>query len=172
MDVTDSRERKVRMNGALSHSQTLYALPMPKAHTDVVIRDRLFRVTLQWTAAYAPDVIAVEVKALRDTAYRRGTIDAALLREVPLGKIIAAQRPTPDPSTVWVKPRTGRPPVLGVEHYQEVARVYRDALTAGDKPVQAVADEFKVNETTARRWVHVARHRHRLLAPVRPGQAG
>ena len=57
----------------------------------------------------------------------------------------------------------------GDEHYQEVARVYREA--AGRKPIQHLVEHFIVEESTARRWVREARKRGFLGAAI-PGKAG
>jgi len=59
-----------------------------------------------------------------------------------------------------------------VEHYEEVAAVYRAAFAAGKHPTKAVADHFGVSKSTAAKKVSRARELG-LLAPARQrGVAG
>jgi transposase len=55
--------------------------------------------------------------------------------------------------------RRAHPP----EHYAEVAEVYRTAYRLQQSPTQAVADQFKVEKSTAAKYV--ARARERGLLP-------
>jgi hypothetical protein len=51
-------------------------------------------------------------------------------------------------------PRRGRPPLYGDSHWAAVARAYEGATAA---PVQAVAQQFSVSGSLARKWVERAR---------------
>ena len=55
-----------------------------------------------------------------------------------------------------------------VEHYQQVAEIYDEAIDAGDPPTQSVAEAFDVPYTTAARWVRRTRVLG-LLPPPTPG---
>jgi len=60
--------------------------------------------------------------------------------------------------------RPGRPPLYGRQHYEEVARIYREHLQAGGRaPTKAVADHFAVTKATAAKWVARARHEFDLI---------
>lgn len=60
----------------------------------------------------------------------------------------------------------GRGRVMSNEHLEEVADVYRDALSGG-KPVEAVREHFSTNRSTASRWVGEARKRDILEESTR-----
>ena len=65
----------------------------------------------------------------------------------------------------------GRPRDWGPEHFAEVASIYLRAIESGEKPTQSVARHFKVEQSTAAKWVARARHEYRLLAPTERGKA-
>lgn len=68
--------------------------------------------------------------------------------------------------------RVGRPPVYGEAHYREVARIYAEAWSNGDRsPTKAVATEWTVVRSTAAKWVMTAR-RLGFLGPTTPRRAG
>lgn len=68
--------------------------------------------------------------------------------------------------------RGGRPPVYGDEHYREVARIYAEAWSNGDRhPTLTVAAEHTVARSTAAKWVSTARQRG-FLGPTLPRRAG
>lgn len=70
------------------------------------------------------------------------------------------------------KRRGGRPPVYGDEHYREVARIYAEAWSHGDRhPTATVAIELTVARSTAAKWVMTAR-RLGFLSPTVPRRAG
>jgi hypothetical protein len=52
--------------------------------------------------------------------------------------------------------RPGRPRLYGDEHFAEVANIYR-SHSGGRSPTKAVEDHFKVNKSTAAKWVARAR---------------
>lgn len=58
-----------------------------------------------------------------------------------------------------------------VDHFRQVAEVYRAALDDRGNPTQAVKDHFRVSESTAAKWVSHARNQLELLPPTRPGVA-
>jgi hypothetical protein len=64
----------------------------------------------------------------------------------------------------------GRPRDWGPEHFAEVASIYLLALESGEKPTQSVARHFKVERSTAAKWVARARHEYGLLAPTARGR--
>jgi hypothetical protein len=67
--------------------------------------------------------------------------------------------------------RTGRPVERGPEHLAQVAKVYRDAFRAGERPTKVVAETWKVSRTTAAKWVARAREAG-LLGPTTQRRAG
>jgi hypothetical protein len=58
-------------------------------------------------------------------------------------------------------PESGRPPGrrLDAAHWRQVARVWRRAKNQGRAVVPAVADHFRVAESTASRWIRTAREK-------------
>lgn len=76
---------------------------------------------------------------------------------------------------IWADPVTqpkGRPAKYGQAHWENVARVYREALAAGTRPNVAIADHFAVPLTTARKWSARCRTEFQTLGSTRPGRAG
>jgi hypothetical protein len=54
--------------------------------------------------------------------------------------------------------RPGRPPSYGPEHFEKVARIYREHLKDGGRtPTKAVQEHFTVTKSTAAKWVARAR---------------
>lgn len=69
---------------------------------------------------------------------------------------------------IWAKePRRGRPPTYGLQHFEQVARIYREAYAAGRTPTRAVARHFKVSHTAAAKWVGRSRALGLLPATTR-----
>jgi hypothetical protein len=66
------------------------------------------------------------------------------------------------------KPRRNR---ITTEHLVQVAKVYRRAIDDGVPPKQAVSIEFHASESTAGRWISLARQRG-ILGPTLPGKKG
>jgi hypothetical protein len=67
--------------------------------------------------------------------------------------------------------RTGRPS-LPRAHYEEVARVYLDALNDGESPRLAVSEHFHVSESNAAKWIYRCRRDPlNLLAPTARGRS-
>jgi len=66
--------------------------------------------------------------------------------------------------------RPGEAP-LDREHFEEVARIYDDALAQGERPTWAVKEHFRVSYPTAARYVSIARHTYHLLPKTRRGRA-
>jgi hypothetical protein len=146
-----------------------------ETRTEIEIEGQPWRVTVSWrgTKQDRPVPTSITLTAA-GTGDERGEVTSTLLRQVPVGRLLAEMRPQPaEPAeqAPEVK-RTGRPPKFGPEHYRVVAEIYRAALAAGSSPVQSVAEHFDASPQTARRWVHLARNRHGLLPAVRRGQAG
>jgi hypothetical protein len=115
-------------------------------------------------------------------------ITAVALRSLPWGRISSEARPGPmriqysspdeiggEPLT-WghdygfSKPRRGRPPEYGPEHFAEVARVYREAYADNKAPTRAVARHFSVSHSAAGKWVARCRDLG-LLPPTTRGKA-
>lgn len=163
-------EKLVKSNG--SGFENWYSCAVAKTETTVEIDRKPWRVVLTWSGGRRPAVIAVEVKSLRSADGTRGEVSAAVLRELPIGRLIAANRPQPEEPSVEPEPRLGRRRAHDLEHYRAVAETYRAAVEVGEPPVVAVAEHFDTSPETARRWVHVARNRHGLLPAVRRGQTG
>ena len=71
------------------------------------------------------------------------------------------------------KPRRGpgRPPIYGREHFEKVAGVYLEALRVGEAPTEKVAGVYKVNKSTASKWVTKARDEYGLLPRTVKGKA-
>lgn len=66
------------------------------------------------------------------------------------------------------KPRRGVP--VTDDQLATVAKVYREAMDAGDPPTLAVAGAYGVARSTAARWIQRAR-KGGFLGPARPGAA-
>lgn len=64
--------------------------------------------------------------------------------------------------------KVGRPPLYGPDHFEDVARVYREAFARGDPPTLSVADHWTVSKSAAAKWV--ARCRELGLLARNPGQ--
>ncbi|MGA8723416.1 MAG: hypothetical protein WB565_00105 [Acidimicrobiales bacterium] len=119
------------------------------------------------------------------------SIKSEALREIPVGRllrdaVLAATHTAPEPGAVpdvmvrekdiaesWrsvvrgeLLPRSTSP------DYEAVARVYREALTAGERPTRAVADALNVARSTAGRYVMEARARKLLDPAPGPGRSG
>lgn len=65
----------------------------------------------------------------------------------------------------------GRPRLYGLQHYQEVSRVYAEAWHRGDPPTKAVAGWGNVSDSTAAKWVSKARELG-FLGPTTKGRPG
>jgi len=65
----------------------------------------------------------------------------------------------------------GRRPVYDRNFFQEVARVYKMAVTMGDNPTEAVMKWKTVSKSTAAKWVARARNEFGLLPPTTRGKA-
>ena len=63
-------------------------------------------------------------------------------------------------------PRPGRKPIYGRDHFEKVAAVYRQALMDRKPPTKAVAKHWKVNVSTAAKWV--SRCRSDFTPPLLP----
>ncbi len=63
------------------------------------------------------------------------------------------------------------PSPLGRDHFEKVARVYKQAAEAGEHPTLAVKEQFQVAYPTAGRWVSIARNEYRLLPKTTKGKA-
>jgi hypothetical protein len=63
------------------------------------------------------------------------------------------------------------PQQLEKEHFANVAKVYEQAIDAGMPPRLAVAEQFQVSQSTAGRWVGIARNEFRLLPKTTAGVA-
>jgi hypothetical protein len=79
---------------------------------------------------------------------------------------------------IWLGQKThesrrkqGRPPIYDLEHFREVARVYSEAEWLGQPPTKTVADRWKVQLSTAAKWVSRARHEFSLLPATQKGKA-
>jgi len=100
------------------------------------------------------------------------TITTDLLRKLPLRQlrevaVIEGYATGRD----WLEPfKTERPPEgWPDEHYEAVARVYREASGA---PLKAISERWSVSRPTASTWVRKARELKYLGYPKGPGVAG
>lgn len=102
-------------------------------------------------------------------------ITAELLRRLPLRQLreaVLAHRRGSDPMNALHEPRkAGRGP-KPVEHFEEVADLYRSAVADGSSPLLAIARRFGVGREAAKKYVRGARDRGLLGYPARPGQPG
>ena len=95
------------------------------------------------------------------------TLQAAAQRgEVSLAEFFTSY----DQSLAAATPRRGVR--VSDEHLLNVARVYRNALAAGEPPTAAVEKKFFTKRANAGRWVMEARRRGFLDPAPRPRQAG
>jgi hypothetical protein len=67
------------------------------------------------------------------------------------------------------EPKRGRPP-LPPSHFEEVARVYSEAMATNKKPTRAVQRHFRIGYSTAAAWVRRARDDD-FLPPTSAGVA-
>jgi hypothetical protein len=140
--------------------------------------DGVYNVTLRFAPIEGRmECVGLDVAAVPGPGRR--TVSAVALHSIPLGKLIEKRRKEAGDVTVtvdtvgaiaWVgQPVTisgtssrrvgGRPPTYGLEHWQEVARIYREAYAKNRTPTRAVARHFskawrrQVSETAAAKWV-------------------
>ncbi len=122
------------------------------------------------------------------------TMNAATWRALPIGQIINRARRSHKKSLERIAERTpqlmddkrredlkalqgersgsrGRPRLYGPDHYAKVAEFYRTAWRAGRAPTTAVAKRWRVEPSTAAKWVKRAREEG-LLGETTPGKAG
>jgi hypothetical protein len=83
----------------------------------------------------------------------------------------SARRRLPAATATTRRGRTGRPIERGPEHLAQVAKVYAHAYRAGQRPTEAVRQEWQVSKTTAAKWVARAREAG-LLGPTTQRRAG
>lgn len=133
-------------------------------------------ITISWADVDGRwEPVATQVVALDLTP-----ITALAVRRLPWGRITDAARPGPTEFGLSSKdadgeplvykhrvgfdqPRRGRPPKYGPEHFEEVARVYREAFAINRTPTRAVARHFETTSAAAAKWV--ARCRQLGLLP-------
>lgn len=146
--------------------------------------DAAYAIKVDWEkfeGRYEPKSITVTTRRPDIT----GPITGTVLRSLPIGKITDYMRARVQDNTrrkiergvevpeewleAWEK---GEKPRLGVEHYERVAEVYKQAFAAGASPTKAVAETFKVSSSTAASWVSRARHKYELLGDTPMGKAG
>ncbi|WP_345262615.1 hypothetical protein [Nocardioides nanhaiensis] len=93
--------------------------------------------------------------------------NAHLLDDVSPGLVDHAERG----SAPWGPNGRGRPKEYGEEHFEDVARIYNEAVDSGRYPLQAVMETRFVTRSTASRWVRQARDRG-LLPATSQGKMG
>lgn len=113
-------------------------------------------------------------------------ITAIALRELPIGRIIEAERETARGWALFVSHdpeappaavaaagrvlRVKRPPTSAEYRALRTAVTYSRAWEQGVAPVRAVAEEWTIARSTAGRYVEQARNEHGYLEPTEPGQ--
>lgn len=114
----------------------------------------------------------VEVRVLTVRPDLTGPVTAQTIREIPIGRLLRDARldfvkKHSLPEAAWV---SDKKPRLGLEHYEEVAEVYRAAYGTGS-PTRAVREHFDVDQSTAAKYVARARNDYGLLPPAQKGKA-
>lgn len=105
--------------------------------------------------------ISAALPAIDEASARAGTVAREICAELTTA---AATRPRGG--------QTGRPARYGREHFEEVARVYRENYSGlTSTPTKAVAEHFGVTSATAKKWVSRTRQMG-MLGPTEPGRAG
>lgn len=102
----------------------------------------------------------------RVTKLRRGHRDVLRRIEETAPQDTAAQ--AGEELQLWTG--RGRQPDYGIDHYQKVAQVYRDAWLQGKPPTKAVQSRFRVSYSYAAKKVQKARELG-LLPPTTRGRA-
>jgi len=126
------------------------------------------------------------------------SIKSDALRQIPVGRLLqdavrAATHTAPGPEGVpdlmvrekeisqayktvirgALLPRESAPGGrLADSHYEQVAKIYREAVAAGERPTKAVRDALHVASSTAGRYVMEARNRHFLGEAPSSGKSG
>lgn len=134
--------------------------------------DGPWRLLLLWQVVDGrPECVGATVLSAQPPTAEPGVpLTGATLRDLKLPERIAADR------AAMTQPATGaaeRAHQAGlrrstVERFEEVARVYRDAIARGERPVQAVAAKFGLKPTSASNLVMRVRAAG-FLPPASPG---
>lgn len=103
---------------------------------------------------------SLNISGLIDKHRPRGVYREMVVIEEPGGRNIELLLP-PD---VARSNKGGRPPQYPMEHWREVARVYREAYANNRTPTRAVARHWEKQQSTAAKWV--ARCREMGLLPA------
>jgi hypothetical protein len=117
----------------------------------------------------------VPLAAMRDQIIRAASVEAT---SGPDGRPLFAHPgfwpgsvPGDDATLRMASAQPGSRHELSDEHLAEVAAVYREAVAQGKRTTATVADHFCTSQTTARRWVSMARQR-KLLGKAIGRKAG
>jgi hypothetical protein len=123
------------------------------------------------------ECVSVHLDAIDAADRKPATITSSLLRKLPLRRFIGqlvtfkAALTTEEDGITYrferdytaIGPKGGRPPTHGLDHFVEVAQVYREAYGENRTPTRAVAKHFRVTPSAAAKWV--ARCRELGLLP-------
>jgi hypothetical protein len=133
----------------------------------LALPDGLTPTTLQrfpwakWLAVADGSMRAVEVNTMGDlneVVQMSDAIHAAVYDRRPPRGVVGTKK--------------GRPPEHTDDFYRGIAQLYMELRQLGDpSPNKTIAEEKKVNVSTVRTWVSVARKKG-FLAPGRPGRVG
>ena len=117
----------------------------------------------------------LRLAGVKPGSYEPAVITSDLLRALPLRElrdaVLARRRGGSGLDHLEEPRRVGRERKTH-EHFEKVARLYREAVAAGRPPRQAIADAFDVEEATASKYVRQARELNLLGWPERPGVPG
>lgn len=162
------------------------ARPANRRNTQLLWDDGRLEITVHWRRVGGQwQCRGIDVRVASDHARALRTED---LRGIALGKLLkqAADDLLGDEDSVVADIPVDRPqrqieaqgpkrrgrPSLPLSHFQEVARVYREAnALPGGKPTAAVARHFTVSTTAAAKWVAHCRNDLNLLPKTTRGRS-
>jgi hypothetical protein len=133
---------------------------------------KVWRPNRPLTASFIRSVRWSEIIEIRKTQMLKAALREAGGRGEPLDRLPVIQEETQEararlPLLEKSAKKRGRPG-YGIEHFQEVARVYTEAFRAGIPPTRAVADAFYISRPAAAKQVARARNDFNLLPKTEP----
>lgn len=119
-----------------------------------------------------PELVGLRVEPLKIELV---PLSSELVRQIPLRQLKDAyllKRRGGDLFAPFETPPRRGPTPLSPEHYDRVAKLYRQAVSAGKPPLLAIQDVYNVSRPAASKYVRRARELDKLGYPERAGVAG